>query len=260
MNAGGPATQAERLARFFVAWRNRSPRAVAARRLREFFARAKPLLLRNAPRPPASPPDAGRVQRMFRALRQPLQEQRAAGGMLNPWTASGLEHMEVRNAAVLWALWSPQSCGPAATNFLASFLRLAAPETGAAEALANGYAIHREHRPLNDEENRIDLVVETPAHIIVIEVKIKAPPDAGQLTSYWNLIHPIAERRGKRAVLILLSDMPLQHPLARHVQWETVRRAAAASLPRQRRDWSRTHHLIADFARHTLRFKEHRRG
>ena len=191
------------------------------------------------------------------ALSGPLKTAFGSGEAANVWEIAGLKRSELRNAAALAALWSPNLFPQTAPMFLGAFLdRL--PLLGVsltAEELTAGFAVRTEEHPLGDLGNRVDISVETRETLLMIEVKIDAPEGPGQVSRYSDVLNAKARLLGKREGLILLSPRPAKTGVAAHASWADVI-AAAHSVTRERKAADRTFadHLLRQFAEHISLF------
>jgi len=202
--------------------------------------------------------DAERLASILPDLSIALAQKRRFYGMMNPWTASGAKRREVRNAAILAALWSPAQAGDVAVSFLAEFFARCgargAQELPALEELALGYRMRVENCPGADGADRVDLVIETAMQLIGIEVKIDAGEGRDQLDRYVATIRRNAGQLDKQARVVFLAPFAPSRDDVVPATWSTVRAAAAAVLPRSRADYNFAHHLVAHFARHARSF------
>lgn len=226
-------------------------------RLGAFVVAARPYLHPDRPAPPrrVNPTSLGEV---LRALRAPLERQRATGRALNVWSAAGLRRDEVRNTAVLAELLRPDRLGSTARAFLAAIIDLARSNaTGFPQIGTTGaYRVAVEVCPLGQRDNRVDLVIETDHHLLGIEVKIDAVEGPEQLARYASILSHRAMMDGKEPALIFLSPRSPAHmpERAAHVTWLGLQQAARR-IARQHRMDLRASWLLTDFADHvaTLR-------
>ena len=202
--------------------------------------------------------DAERLGFTLRAISAALAQRRTVGGAINPWTVAGIKRREVRNAAILAALWSPAQIGDVAMAFLAEFFaRCASPigrELPPREELALGYRMRVENCPGPDGADRVDLVIETATQLVGIEVKIDAGEGRLQLDRYVEAVRRSAAQMDKAARVVFLAPFAPSRNDVVSASWSTVRAAAEAVLPRSRSDYEFAHHLIAHFARHARSF------
>lgn len=248
---------ADRLSAFSADWRRARQTPTLAERLGSLLPRLHQVL--PPPAMPNSPVAIAteRLETVLSALSKVLGNARSAGAMINPWTVAGLKRREVRNAAVLAALWSPAQGGVTALRFLTEFLRRVDARDQSlptAEDLVQGYTVRAECSPEGDLRDRVDLVLEGPRHIVGIEVKIGAGEGADQLDRYARSINNVAQGRDKAAVLIFLAPFAPSRADVLHANWSTVRSAAFAAVPSKRSDWTFMDHLVSSFGRHVATF------
>lgn len=226
-------------------------------RLRAFLAAAGPHLHREG----AAPPDRvspTRLNEVLRRLRGPLEHQRSTGHALNVWSVAGLKRDEVRNTAVLADLLRHERLGDNARAFLAAIVeraRLSELEFPRI-ASAGAYRVSTEVCPMGQQDTRVDVVIETEAQLLGIEVKIGAFEGPHQLARYANVLRKRAALDGKSAALIYLSHLPpaVLPQFAAHITWLDLQAAARTAARRDRRS-TRASWLLMDFADHvaTLR-------
>ncbi len=258
------------LATFFERWRALSqagsPVPLEAR-LGRLFAEHRSHLASQAAGISVTQPSAGRsfevegLTRMLHPIGAALQAKRLQGGILNVWTIAGLRRDEVRTARVLAAMFSPAESRDLGRAFLEAFMdrivdgdRSRLP-TG--EELAAGYSVQTEACPLGAADDRVDLSIEGPGFILVIEVKIDAGEGREQLARYETVLQRKAEALGKRAALVYLSPTrPQALPAgAFYADWRSVVKAARAVVTRRPQvDRSVQHLLLKQFAEHVRQF------
>lgn len=202
-----------------------------------------------------------RLAAAIAALAPKLAETRQHGGEINVWQVAGLKRAEVRNAAVLAALWSPAGIGDRAASFLSGFLRrLRHPEAlPSREELARGYVVRTEHCATGAATERVDITIEGESFVLAIEVKIGAGEGKEQLARYRESVEDWARNRCKRGAVILLAPFQTKVPGIIHADWRDVVSAARASLPAKPALFTHADRLIADFARHAAAFEGARR-
>lgn len=254
-SVGGAATDLRgRLPALLAELRRTSGEGTLERRLLPLLERLRRLL------PSRSPPalDVDRLASILSELTIALAQGPRAQQTMNPWTVAGAKRREVRNAAILAALWSSAQVGDVAVTFLAGFLARCGGRSGrelpTADELALGYRVRVENCPGADGADRVDLVIETARHLIGVEVKIDARESPGQLARYVDAIARNARQLGKRGSVIFLAPLEPSRDDVFTASWSTVRAAAAASLSRRRADYDFAHHLVAQFARHVRSF------
>ncbi|MDJ0276013.1 hypothetical protein QLH51_04235 [Sphingomonas sp. 2R-10] len=190
----------------------------------------------------------------FGALRRPLSVARERGGLINFWALAGIGQDEVRNAAALSGLWMVEFGGDASRAFLGSYLSRALPGVDWCEELARGYRVETEVCPLGDIADRVDLIVETAAYLIGVEVKIRAGLGREQLERYIASIHRRAELQGLTPRILLLAPFETRLATVSSTTWHDVARAAraVASGPAGKRSF--VQHVIDSFAEHVCTF------
>nr|WP_165388352.1 PD-(D/E)XK nuclease family protein [Sphingomonas populi] len=244
----------ERLLSLLTQWREHAEGNTLRRRLSLLLETLAPLLRVCA----GTPLDAEQLGRLLPALSAVLAERRDAGEAINPWTVSGARRREVRNAAILVALWSSAEVGDAGPEFLGGFLDRCQGRLGLGlpdrNELALGYRMRVENCPGVDGSDRVDLIVETARHLIGIEIKIDAKEGKEQLRRYVEAIDRCAQQLGKDPRVILLAPFPPSRDDVIPAGWSMVRSAAAAALPKRRSEYGFAHHLIAHFAHHVRSF------
>lgn len=254
--AGDPAW-ASRLLAFLDGWRGASAAESLPARLSRFVDSVHSLLPRTTDVQEAVAVDADRLAKFLSHVGGSLRTARTAGATINPWTVARLGTNEVRNAAVLTALWSPHQTGDTAIRFFAAFLG-GIDGLGALlpseEELRRGYRVSAEHSPDGAASERVDLVIETADRIIGVEIKIEAREGPQQLERYVAAIERLASLRSKLGAVILLAPFPPTQANVLSASWANVRAAVAATLPERRSAYTFTDHLLADFARHITRF------
>ncbi|HZF86211.1 MAG TPA: PD-(D/E)XK nuclease family protein [Burkholderiaceae bacterium] len=142
----------------------------------------------------------------FGELRGPLTDCWDAGLFGNPWAAAALRRDEVRNASVLAWFLDPRGghgCGDALLVSLLDRIRGRLPDFP--ERPSPRCTVAVEECPDGSRANRVDIQVDDPTFIVVVEVKIDAPEQPGQLERYCRIA---AERACGRpwAVALLTPD------------------------------------------------------
>jgi hypothetical protein len=178
--------------------------------------------------------DKERLRKALEKLRAPLAKARAEGAFLNVWLVAGLKRWEVRNAAVLGALFDPRLCGDQAIEFLDAFLDrlrrrgIRGLPVNTALKCVPPYSIAAETWPLGNDDSRIDLAIEGAQFIIVIELKIDAREGIDQIEKYMNILRARASLTGKDLSFIYLSPRaPLSHHAdVAHATWADIVSAA----------------------------------
>ena len=252
--AGGTAGLVDRLPQLLGELRRSAGENTLQHRLGRLLEKLSPLL----PGRPGASLDADRLGSILPAISVALAQRRTLGGAINPWTMAGIKRREVRNAAVLAALWSRNQLGDVAASFLAEFFARCPPLSGGElpthDELALGYRMRVENCPGADGADRVDLVIETATQLVGVEVKIDAAEGPAQLDRYVEAIRRSARQMDKAARVVFLAPFGPSRDDVVSASWATVRAAADAVLPRSRSDYEFAHHLIAHFARHVRSF------
>ena len=242
-----------RLEAFLSSWRAAGDTDEPSDRLRTFFSEFAALRPRTQATAGLRQVDPNRLASFFSAIREPLARKREAGGMLNPWSAARLGHNEVRNAAVLSTLWSPQICGDAGIRFLEAFCRQLHDPGGllpTAAELREGYFVRREHCPLLDASERVDITIEGSSFVLGIEVKIRAGEGEAQLARYSSSVRRWGRQRGKRSMVVFLAPYSRGEDDVIEARWQHVVRAIRATYPVRQGDRTAQHYLFNSFADH----------
>lgn len=158
-------TLVERLPELLSDWRRYSSDDALNLRLGRLLARLRPLLPSDA----GGRTNADHLALLLPALSRALSARPQGHGLINPWTVAGTKRREVRNAAILAALWTPAQVGEVGPQFLAEFFARCRTETGqdlpGRDELALGCRIRVENCPGPDGSDRVDLVIETTRHL-----------------------------------------------------------------------------------------------
>jgi hypothetical protein len=194
----------------------------------------------ESPEPQARPPfDAARLSSFLPALRSGIALAKRDGRLLNVWTVARLGRDEVRTAAVLtWVLDCFGSHGFGSAILEALIARLEAREPSDAFAdleIGQRYRITREHSPLGDHGNRIDIAIEGTNCVIFLEVKIDAPEGPEQLQRYRWAAHGKARAAKKAHSRLLYLSQSLPSDIPKDVillTWTDVRKSIEAAVAR----------------------------
>lgn len=205
-----------------------------AHRLRHFFARLHyldvPITTETttelSPDAPPLKPDAPALKTFFDRISTPIARQEARGETINPWQVAGLKRNEVRTAATLASLWRMQVGGTMSRDFLAAYLTSAIPDIAWQTELQLGYAVLTEVNPLGEVVDRVDIIVETYAHLIGIEVKIDAALGLQQLERYASVLLKRAKGVQRTSHLVLLAPIPSHMASVPSTTWRDVATAA----------------------------------
>jgi len=244
--------------------RRRSPRlAPDFNRLAQFLRDAHELFRRptQAQPPPSLNLNFGRLTAALATLKRPLALARAQGKFLNVWAIAGLKRDEVRNAAVLATLFDPRRCGEQARTFLAAFLsrlrNTGAESLPSDDELQEPYTVDTEVYPIGNMENRLDISIDGPSFLLVVEIKIKAPEGDHQLDGYLSVMNRRAQVLGKRPSLIFLSPRPPRMPMVSvtHASWRDVVLSARDVIgPKKSIERGFNVQLLEQFASHVVTF------
>lgn len=218
------------------------------------FLALRAVLPTGQPRAPKQFYALGDLQSAFHSLRAPLASAKALGGLINPWSLAGLGQDEVRNAGALAGLWMTEFGGETSRMFLAHYLRAALPATDWFEALGAGYRISTEVCPMGDVADRVDLIIETSAHLIGIEVKIRAGLGRDQLDRYKASLFRRAELQKRSARIVLLAPFSPTVPDVSSTGWSDVARAASTAAGVSVAGRSFVQQMIAAFGAHVEAF------
>lgn len=182
------AVNAARLEEFVAAWRELRPPAPELTDWLPGFVRAWREIA------PARAPVSERrtsltvesLARITAALRPTLAQARASGAAFNVWRMARLGRDERRNADALAQLLAPNGHhGLGALPLQGLFAALNAHPPGCpcpADLASCRVAV--EHRPVDSERDRVDLIVDHPELLLFVEVKVDAGEGARQLDRY----------------------------------------------------------------------------
>ncbi len=137
----------------------------------------------------------------FASLEVPLIVSRQAAFHFDPWEIAGLESKETRNASVLAWLLNPRGShglGVAAMNgLLAVVNRHFQPFFNADFSVEIGQfcRVRTEINPNGEIADRVDIEIDAKNFYLIVEVKISAPEQSGQLERYCRQAE---ERAGNR--------------------------------------------------------------
>jgi hypothetical protein len=255
------------LERFVEAWRALQP-ATPIQGLVRRLTHALPQIRAALPKPADTTPivqpaplQEAVVHRLIAVMKPAISCARDEGALFNVWSIARLRRDEVRNSAVLAALFNPVVSGDRAVAFLNAFLdRVHGPDREAlptVDELKRGYAVQTEACPLGAADDRVDLSIEGPNFLLLIEVKIDAGEGLEQLGRYDRVLRTKAAALGKRAALVYLSPTPALAPPvdAFYADWRCVARAARAVVQAQPTTNQTFHdHLLRQFAQHATQF------
>ena len=145
----------------------------------------------------------------FEPALAPIREQRKLGMALNVWKAAGLKRDEVRNTEVLRWLLDWRSDHGQGNQILAKFLQIF--EGDLKMEAPTHYQCYAEINPLGDQGNRVDIEIDTPDFLLMIEVKIDAIEGKDQLQRYYrDAVFKSKNRQKNWAVVYLTKTGALQ--------------------------------------------------
>lgn len=229
---------AAKLRTFVTAWRALHPTATpVALRLAAFVERWRELAPPRSPAPGGvapvrtSPADLARV---VAALRPALAAARASGASFNVWKMARLGRQELRNADLLKRLLDPRGSHGLGTLPLAGlFDALEGSASCPRPADLARCTVGVEHRPLNSDRDRVDLVVDHPELLLFVEIKIDAPEGPRQLERYAEAAEQEARftgRTGWRVAYLTRRPVPGAPADVIALQWRGLADALRARL------------------------------
>lgn len=159
----------------------------------------KPTLV--ATRPPI---DVTGLTALIDELAQTIEASRRGSFGFDPWLVAGLRRDEVRNSSVLaWMLDPKGSHGQGSYPMLALLNAVSIHFDGGFPSHPGRYCrVRTEINPNGETADRVDIEVDAESCYMIIEVKIDAPEQAGQIERYCR---QAANRPGNRpwAVIFL---------------------------------------------------------
>jgi hypothetical protein len=150
-------------------------------------------------------PAVGAMIDFLDSMRSPLQGVDASGLLSDPWAASALRRDEVRNASVLRWFLDPRAGHGCADTLLADLLEQAnkiAPRDFPSRP-SSACTVSVEECPDGDRASRVDIQVNDPRFFLVIEVKLDAQEQPGQLARYCEIAAGRATAARPWAVIFL---------------------------------------------------------
>jgi hypothetical protein len=132
--------------------------------------------------------DLPELTRWLRDMESPLVASQKNGLFGNPWAAAALRRDEVRNASVLAWFLNPRGghgCGNALLVFLLDQIRNHLPGFPCGSSSSGTVTV--EECPDGSNANRVDIQIDDREFFIVVEVKIDAPEQLGQLERYGDV-------------------------------------------------------------------------
>lgn len=230
------------------------PASVNVERLQGAFQELRVLTRGMTPQPAKQSFDLGQIESAFQDLRQGLSHAKETGGVINPWSITGLKRDEVRNAGALAGLWLPEFGGSVSKRFLAATLEAALPDIDWSRELEAGYRVETECSPMGDSSDRVDLVIEARDYLIGIEVKIDAPLGPLQLERYSASLSRRAALLGRQCRVIFLAPFRSPDPSISSITWKDVALAARSATRSRGTPRSFVEELIARFGDHIIAF------
>lgn len=191
----------EQASRFFSEWERLHSPSTAEEEFsewREFFSRWEQLVPEEVA-PPQKPCWNELICVQFESFAREFttsyEAYRRSGAMTNIWRTVGLGHDELRNCQVLsWMLDRFGDHGQGSV-VLERIVDAACKQRTVSQLVSvtakdvreNNYWTRIESLPLGALESRVDIEIESPAFLIFIEVKIRAPETGDQLKRYVDL-------------------------------------------------------------------------
>lgn len=223
-------------------------------RLQAYLRKAGPLLDASAlgPQPGRAPLAAPRLRAFVDAVAPRLRSARAAGEFINVWTVAGLRRNEVRNAAVLAWFMEPSGTHGLGPAVLSEVLNRAAARPGwrpLALDMARA-SVRTELRPQGSDADRVDIAIETPDHVVFVEVKIDAGEGREQLARYAAAA--AAMHKGWRLILLSPAAPKSLPPGSVWLTWAELTAALKAVAGALSPSLGRT--LLRQFAAHARAF------
>ncbi|MBD2745797.1 PD-(D/E)XK nuclease family protein [Microvirga sp. BT688] len=226
-------------------------------------------LRRDVPPEPQRPaeviPDQETLRNFLEHFRRLSEASIRSGEQIDIWSISGLGKNEVRNASVLaWLLDKRQTHGKGAAILQALLDRLSKRHVGEFPLSvddAKQYRVSTEHYSLDNDANRVDIVIDGSDFTAFIEVKIAAREGEEQIDRYLDLLERRAKALGRdRIGLVFLTrsgDKPrnVVSPRVIIATWDDVARAIEETIKRQQSGGTTfVDRLLTQFAQHIARF------
>lgn len=218
--------------------------------------------------PSSPPPEIGlestRVQQFLSEFGRVAKKAGQFGDQINIWSVAGLGRNEVRNASVLaWALDSREPHGRGSAIFYSLLERLSRQHNGPFPldlTPTSAYRILTEHYSLDNDGNRVDLVIDGPDFAAFIEVKINAREGREQIQRYERLLEERAKalRRNRYGLIYLTrsGDKPQgpTSPVVVTATWNDISYAIQKVVRNQQSEGiTFVDQLLLQFARHIER-------
>ena len=183
-------------------------RLTASGELADFLAELSAVLpATEQPKPePNDAPSIQTLQVFIDCLRKPINDAFESGEFCNIWTVSGVGRDELRNAAILAWLFDRYGSHGQRDGFLKHFLyrlKEQLPPSFPGEGWTEShYVVRREIYPLGVNDNRVDVEIESPKCLVLIETKVDAGEGKEQLARYQTIAD--AKARGRPWALLFL--------------------------------------------------------
>ena len=149
------------------------------------------------------------LERLLGNLQAPLKAVEDAGLFGNPWSAASLHRNEVRIAAALAWLLNPRGghgCGDA---LLVDFLERVRCQLPSFPAQPSSYCmVNVEECPDGDRASRVDVQIDDEKFILIVEVKVDAPEQPGQLERYCQVANARACGRPWAVIFLTTHGRP----------------------------------------------------
>lgn len=129
-------------------------------------------------------PDPTMLQRMLIELSGPMKDLGATG---NPWTAANLRRDELRNASVLAWFLNPRNGHGMGDGLLRCLLTEIGRKRNFPQAPSQACTVLVEEYPDGLASNRVDIIIDDPKFLLIVEVKIDAPEQTEQIERYCQI-------------------------------------------------------------------------
>lgn len=131
--------------------------------------------------------DTERLAEFFKQLSDPLKAIQHSSLSFDPWEVAGLGRKEVRNTAVLAWLLDPEGTHGFGRLPLQAFLRAIRHSRNDIPDDYHRYCrVQVETNPTGDNTNRVDIEIDADNFFLLIEVKIDAYEQQGQVARYCS--------------------------------------------------------------------------
>lgn len=129
-------------------------------------------------------PRAAEVSELLAELQNPITKVAASGLLCDPWSAVRLQTDELRNASTLRWFLDPRGHGSGKAFAEDLLLQVGQILPGFPVHLSRNCSVSVEECPDGDQASRVDIQIEDETFFLVIEVKIKAGEQPGQIARY----------------------------------------------------------------------------